>query len=91
MKDRGVERFGRRHQGQEQVVFMKSQVLAVLQKANTEGRVDYLTSTFICYLITKGRPLTVEQAEAIGLLVPMLKGRGAEQKMIKIEDDSDPL
>ena len=28
----------------------------------------------------------MEQAKAIGLLVPMLKGRAAEQKMIRIED-----
>ena len=41
------ERPRRRNQGQEQKVFTKSQVLAALQKAITEGRVDYLTSTFI--------------------------------------------
>ena len=83
------ERPRRRNQGQEQMVFTKSQVLAALQKAITERRVDYLTSTFISYLIDKGRLLTVEQAKAIGLLVPMLKGRAAEQKMIRIEGDDD--
>ena len=80
----------RRNQGQEQMVFRKSQVRAALQKAITEGRVDYLASTFISYLIDKGRPLTVEQGKALGLLVPMLQGRAAEQKMIRIEDDGDP-
>ncbi len=78
-----------RNQGQEQMVFTKSQARAALQKAITEGRVDYLASTFISYLIDKGRPLTVEQGKAIGLLVPMLEGRVAEQKMIRIEDDGD--
>jgi hypothetical protein len=93
LKKRMVEAFERprrRNQGQEQMVFTKSQVLAALQKAIAERRVDYLTSTFISYLIDKGRLLTVEQAKAIGLLVPMLKGRAAEQKMIRIEDDGDP-
>jgi hypothetical protein len=89
-KWKAFERPRRRNQGQEQMVFTKSQALASLQKAITEGRVDYLTSTFISYLIDKGRPLTVEQAKAIGLLVPMLKGRAAEQKMILIEEDDDP-
>jgi len=83
------ERPRRRNQGQEQMVFTKSQVLAALQKAITEGQVDYIASTFISYLIDKGRPLTVEQAKAIGLLTPMPNGRAAEQKMIRIEDDGD--
>ncbi len=80
----------RKNQGQVQMIFTKSQVRAALQKAITEGRVDYLASTFISYLIDKGRPLTVEQGKALGLLVPVLKGRTAEQKMIRIEDDGDP-
>ena len=83
------ERPRRRNQGQEQTVFTKSQVLAALQKAITERQVDYIASTFISYLIDKGRPLTVEQAKAIGLLTPMPKGRAAEQKMIRIEEDGD--
>ncbi len=87
---KAFERPRRRNQGQEQMVFTKSEVLAALQEAITERRVDYHTSTFISYLIDKGRPLTVEQAQAIGLPVPMLKGRAAEQKMIRIEDDGDP-
>ena len=84
------ERPRRKNQGQIQMIFTKSQVRAALQKAITERRVDYLASTFISYLIDKGRPLTVEQGKALGLLVPMLKGRTAEQKMIRIEDDGDP-
>ena len=89
-KWKAFKRPRRRNHGQQQMVFTKSQVRAALQKAITEGRVDYLASTFISYLIDKGRPLTVEQAKALGLLVPMLEGRVAEQKMIRIEDDGDP-
>jgi hypothetical protein len=89
-KWKAFKRPRRRNQGQEQMVFTKSQVRAALQRAITEGRVDYLASTFISYLIDKGRPLMVEQAKAIGLPVPMLKGGATEQKMIRIEDDGDP-
>ena len=75
---------------EEQIAFTRSQVLAALQKAISEGRVDWLTSTFISYLIDNGKPLTVEQAQAVGLAIPTRKGRPAEQKMIQVKDDGDP-
>ncbi len=71
------------------MVFTKSQVLRALQKAVAEGQLDYHTSTFINYLLETGRPLTVEQARAIGLPVPMFNGEAAEQKTIRIEEDKD--
>jgi hypothetical protein len=79
----------RRDQVQEQMVFTKSQVLRALQKAIAGGQVDYHTSAFISYLLEKGRPLTVEQARAIGLPVPMLNGHAGEQKTIRIEEDKE--
>jgi hypothetical protein len=76
-----------RRREQDQLIFTKSQVLRALRKAVAEAKVDYITSTFISYLLDKGRPLTVEQAKAIGLPVPVLEGQAAEQKMIRIEAD----
>ena len=78
----------RRDQMQEQTVFTKSQVLSALQKAVQGGQVDYITSTFIGYLLDKGRPLTVEQAKAIGLPVPTPKGIAGEQELIRIEGNN---
>jgi hypothetical protein len=78
-----------RRREQDQLIFTKSQVLRALRKAVAEAKVDYITSTFISYLLDKGRPLTVEQAKAIGLPVPVLEGQAAEQKMIRIEGDDD--
>jgi hypothetical protein len=78
-----------RRREQDQLIFTKSQVLRALRKAVAEAKVDYITSTFISYLLDKGRPLTVEQAKAIGLPVPVLEGRASEQKMIRIEGDDD--
>jgi hypothetical protein len=78
-----------RRREQDQLIFSKSQVLRALRKAVEEAKVDYITSTFISYLLDKGRPLTVEQAKAIGLPVPVLEGQAAEQKMIRIEGDDD--
>jgi hypothetical protein len=72
------------------MVFTKSQVLTALRTAIADGRVDYIAGTFISYLLEKERPLTVEQARAIGLPVPMLNGYGAEQKTIRIiEEDKE--
>ncbi|MGA2240378.1 MAG: hypothetical protein ABSG74_14330 [Candidatus Bathyarchaeia archaeon] len=71
------------------MVFTRSQVLAALQRAIADGRIDYITSTFIRYLLDKGRPLTMGQAKAIGLPVLMLNGHAAEQKTIQIEGDDD--
>lgn len=73
----------------EQTVFTKSQVIAALQKAEAEGQVDYIVSTFIRYLLDEGRSLTMEQANAIGLPVPTLNGNAAGQKMIRIRDDKN--
>jgi hypothetical protein len=78
-----------RRREQEQMIFTKSQVLRALQSAVEKGQVDYITSTFISYLLDKGTPLTVEQAKAIGLPVPVLEGQATEQKMIRIEGDDD--
>ena len=83
------KRSRRRDQALEQMVFTKSQVLTALRRAIADGRVDYIASTFISYLLDKGRPLTVEQAKAIGLPVPMLNGHAAEQKTIRIEEDRE--
>ena len=83
------KRSRRRDQALEQMVFTKSQVLTALRRAIADGRVDYIASTFISYLLGKGRPLTVEQAKAIGLPVPMLNGHAAEQKTIRIEEDRE--
>ncbi len=77
----------RKDQASEQMVFTKSQVMAALQKATVEGQIDYITGTFIRYLLEEGRPLTLEQAKAIGLPVPTLKGNAGAQKMIRIEGD----
>lgn len=79
----------RKDQMQEQTVFTKSQVLAALQKAVEGGQIDYIASTFIGYLLDKGRPLTFEQAKAIGLPIPTPKGIAGEQKLIRIEGDND--
>ena len=81
--------FKRPRREQDQTIFTKSQVLRALQKAVAEGQVDYITSTFISYLLDKGRPLTVEQAKAIGFPVPVFEGQAAEQKMVRIEGDDD--
>ena len=78
-----------RRREQDQLIFTKSQVLRALRKAVAEAKVDYITSTFLSYLLNKGRPLSVEQAKSIGLPVPVLEGQATEQKMIRIEGDDD--
>jgi len=83
------KRSRRRDQAPEQMVFTRSQVSTALRIAVADRRVDYIVSTFISYLLEKGRPLTVEQARAIGLPVPMLSGYAAEQKTIRIEEDKE--
>ena len=80
----------RRDQVQEQMVFTKSQVLRALRKAVAAGQVDYIASTFISYLLENGRPLTVEQAGAIGLPVPMFNGHAGEQKTIPFGQPARP-
>ena len=71
------------------MVFTKSQVWAALQRAVEGGQIDYIACTFIGYLLDKGRPLTVEQARAIGLPVPMLNGYAGEQKTVRIKEDTE--
>jgi hypothetical protein len=83
------KRSRRSDQSLEQMVFTKAQVWTALRTAIAEGRVDYVVGTFINYLLENGRPLTVEQARAIGLPVPMFSGYAADLKTIRIEEDKE--
>ena len=63
---------------QRRAVFDKSQAMTALEKAVEAGRIDYITSTFISYLISEGRPLTVEQARSIGLSIENVRATQQE-------------